>query len=74
MNSIEINISIPQGNRQRKKTKEVLETIGEILEDKLNEIAGNPWEGHHHTIADNLGIGDTVTMLTAGKHTIEITL
>jgi hypothetical protein len=73
MKTIEITISIPQGNR-RPRTKHVLERIAEILEDKLNEIDGNPWQGHRSTVADSLGIGDTVPMLTAGKHIVEITL
>lgn len=74
MKTIEITISIPQGRSQRPKTKKVLERIAEILECKLLEIDGNPWRGDRATVADKLGIGDTVPTLTAGKHMVEITL
>lgn len=74
MNSIEITISIPQGRGQRRKTKATVERIAQILEEELNIIDGNAWLGERETIADKLGISDTVPTLTAGKHVVEITL
>jgi len=73
MNTIEITISIPQGSR-KPKTRKVLERIAGILEERLTECEGDGWVKSHRTVADVLGIGDTVPTLTAGKHVVEITL
>lgn len=73
MKTIEITISIPQGERTP-KTRKVLEKIADILEERLTECEGSEWVKSHRTIADVLGIGDTVPTLTAGKHVVEITL
>lgn len=74
MRSIDITISIPQGERQRRRTKRVVEAVAEILEDRLNEIDGDAWRGDRDTLADKLGISDTVPMVTSGRHTVEIAL
>jgi len=73
MKIIEITISIPQGNR-KPKTLKVLEKIADILEERLTECDGDGWVKSDRTVADTLGIGDTVPTLTAGKHVVEITL
>ena len=73
MKTIEITISLPQGDR-KPKTKKVLEAIADILEERLTECAGEGWVRSNRTVAETLGIADTVPTLTAGKHTVEITL
>lgn len=73
MKTLDIVISIPIGN-QRRQTKRVVERIAEILEDNLNEIDGNACICSQETVAENLGIGDCVPLITSGKHSVEITL
>lgn len=73
MKTIEITISIPQGDR-KPKTRKVLEKITDILEERLTECDGDGWVRSHRTVAEAIGIGDTVSTLTAGRHVVEITL
>jgi hypothetical protein len=71
MNTININITIPQGT-QRKKTKQVLEKIAELLEEGMNNIDFEATGTQTH--ADVLGVSDTVWTLTAGEHLVEVTV
>jgi len=63
-----IIITIPIGDRQRLRRREVLQAIADAIEDSLTNFADCPMK----TKADALGIGDSTLMLKFGKHIAEI--